>query len=210
MSPCQCRSPSQSSSWAPWGEGSALAGVRAASAAAGAAADTVRGQVTASDGRAVAGANVFLVETLAVALSDDSGGFTFVEPAGGAFTLVVVADGFREWRGPVTLPAAAPLLVRLGPEVVRLAPIEVQAGRFVVTDAPDAALSALDVVTTPGTQADVYRTWHSRSAGWATGCTCATRSPTMRSIARCSRSCSSRCSRTPCATAFPQSRRAVK
>lgn len=117
----------------------------------------LHGRVLGGDGEPVDGANVFVLATLDGALSDSAGWFEVRSAAAGAHTLVVKARGHAEWRSAVTLPEREPVAVALVTEVVHLPPIEVKAGQYVATDAPDAALTSLQVVTTPGAQADVYR-----------------------------------------------------
>lgn len=119
---------------------------------------TVRGTVRAAAGGPVAGANVFLAESLEGATTDSSGAFTFATTARRG-TLVVDAVGFRQVRRPweATGAPAAFVLAR-GVGVAGLAPITVQAGRYTADSERGATLTPLDVVTTPGTAADVNRT----------------------------------------------------
>ncbi len=117
----------------------------------------IRGRVLSDVGQAVVAANVFLLETLEGAISDSAGDFAIRAEAAGSFTLIVKAKHYREWRSRVVLPLEQEVTARLTAEVVRLDPIEVNAGSYLAADAPDASLTALQVVMTPGTQADVYR-----------------------------------------------------
>src|SRR5690554_1906484 len=142
----------------------ALAAALAAAAARQAAAPAqepppavVEGRVTSRAGDPLAEVNVFLLETLDGALSDARGRFRFEARHHGAATLVVLRRGYLELRRPVTLPLEDPLALVLDERPVALAPLEVAAGRVLATAEPDAALSTLEVVTTPGAAADVYR-----------------------------------------------------
>src|SRR5690606_8131039 len=85
------------------------------------------------------------------------GQFHFETRHRGAATLVVLRRGYLELRQPLTLPLASPLALVLDEQPVALAPLEVAAGRVLATADPDASLGALEVVTTPGAAADVYR-----------------------------------------------------
>ena len=117
----------------------------------------LRGTVTAHDGSPLEGANVFLLETLDGALSDAQGRFAITTAQRGPATLVVRRVGFREQRLPVALPAAAAVAVTLEAAAIRLAPILVEASSYRAADAPGVALTSLQVVTTPGAAADVFR-----------------------------------------------------
>jgi hypothetical protein len=117
----------------------------------------VAGSVRTSAGVPILGANVFLLETLDGALVDTAGRFTFSTAARGPVTLVVLATGYLEKRTPISLPIEAALDIALDRAPIALAPLRVEAGRFVAGDAPDVALTSLQVVTTPGAAADIYR-----------------------------------------------------
>src|SRR5690606_16183718 len=117
----------------------------------------VEGRVGSRTGAPLAGANVFLLETLDGALSDARGRFRFETRHHGAATLVVLWRGYLELRRPVTLPLEDPLALVLDERPVALAPLEVAAGRVLATAEPDAALSTLEGVTTPGAAAGVSR-----------------------------------------------------
>ncbi|MGH7554782.1 MAG: TonB-dependent receptor [Longimicrobiales bacterium] len=119
--------------------------------------EAIQGRVMSDGGGPVGAANVFLLETLEGALTDSTGRFAIRSAIAGEATLVIKARDFREWRLRVVLPSAQPVVAVLITELVRLAPIEVRAGSYIATDAPDVSLTSLQVVTTPGTQADVYR-----------------------------------------------------
>ncbi len=117
----------------------------------------VRGVVRTADGRAVAGASVFLAETLDGATSDSAGAFAF-GTAAAAGTLVVDLAGYRQVRRPWAAESGpVALVLRAGAGGVRLAPIAVQAGRYTADAERGSTLTPLQVVTTPGAAADVNR-----------------------------------------------------
>jgi hypothetical protein len=118
---------------------------------------TLNGNVTSADGP-VRGANVFLLETLEGAVSDSAGHWSFVTTHGGVATLVVKALGFREVRRAVALEQSSlTITLVLSGDAHRLAPLTTVASRYAASDDRGATLTALDVVTTPGTNADVMR-----------------------------------------------------
>jgi vitamin B12 transporter len=117
----------------------------------------LRGTVRTRERAPVDGANVFLLQTLEGALSDSAGAFAITTAQRGSATLVVRRVGFRERRLAVTLPADTDLVVTLEAAAIQLAPISVEASSYKAADQPGVALTALQVVTTPGAAADVFR-----------------------------------------------------
>jgi hypothetical protein len=116
---------------------------------------TVRGTIV-SPSAPVAGANVFLLETLDGAISDSLGRWSFRTLHSGSATLVTQAIGFAEVRRAIEIPAE-PIEVVLRKGTTRLAPTNVVASRYAASDERGATLTTLDVVATPGTNADVMR-----------------------------------------------------
>lgn len=131
--------------------------VTAESAAAQGAGTCIEGSVLDTDGAPVEHANVFLLETLDGDLTGADGRFVFCSGADGAVTLVVLKDGFDERRTPLTLPMSEPLTLRVTRAAIPLEPIVVRAGRLTAGGDPRLELNSLQVVTTPGAAADVYR-----------------------------------------------------
>ncbi len=117
----------------------------------------VRGEVRTSAGIGVAHANVFVLETLEGVLSDEAGRFRLQTNRRGPATLVVLAEGFREERLTLVLPVVEPVRIVLQESPILLPGLRATAGAFVAADAPDVSLTPLQVVTTPGAQADIYR-----------------------------------------------------
>ena len=119
---------------------------------------SVSGRVQASDRTPLVGASVFLAESLEGAVTDSAGTFAFATTASGGGTLVVDAAGYRQVRRPWT-PESGSLTFVLarGSGAAGLAPIVVQAGRFTAGAERGATLTPREVVTTPGTAADVNR-----------------------------------------------------
>ncbi|HYC49982.1 MAG TPA: TonB-dependent receptor [Gemmatimonadaceae bacterium] len=121
-----------------------------------AAQSVVRG-IIVSASAPVAGANVFIVETLAGALTDSSGRFSFTTSHTGSATIVVQARGFAEQRRVIQVPSAEQVTIILRAGTQTLAPTTVSASRYAASDERGATLTTLDVVSTPGTNADVAR-----------------------------------------------------
>ena len=130
------------------------------------AADTARaarrpapvwGRVRTANGTPVAGASVFLAESLEGATTDSAGAFAFPTSAAGGGTLVVDASGYRQVRRRWTPESEAVAVVLARGGAAALNPIVVQAGRFTAGAERGATLTPLEVVTTPGTAADVNR-----------------------------------------------------
>jgi hypothetical protein len=107
--------------------------------------------------RPVRGANVFLLETLDGDLTGEDGRFAFDTRAAGTMTLMTLPDGYRESRSSILVPVGDTLIVQLVSLPVALDPIHVQAGRLAAGSEAGVELNSLQVVTTPGSAADVYR-----------------------------------------------------
>ena len=116
----------------------------------------IKGVVVATDGRRLAGANVFVLETLEGATADDRGRFQ-LSIADSIATLVARSVGFS----PSTIKVAAPfpdsVVIALSKAPSALTPITVVASSYTASEERTATLTPLEVVTTPGTAADINR-----------------------------------------------------
>ncbi|HUQ81540.1 MAG TPA: carboxypeptidase-like regulatory domain-containing protein [Gemmatimonadaceae bacterium] len=124
---------------------------------AGGRARTVRGIVEGSDSRPIDAANVFIIETLEGAVTREDGRFAIPTAATGPLTLIVRRLGFTEQRRIIAESDTASLVFKLAPSGVSLAAVAVQAGQYTASEERGATLTPLEVVTTPGTAADVNR-----------------------------------------------------
>ncbi|MDQ2890917.1 MAG: TonB-dependent receptor [Gemmatimonadota bacterium] len=116
----------------------------------------VHGTVLDSGAAPIAGVNVFLREALDGALTDSSGKFTFrTHYAAATATLIARRLGFDASKLTVSLRDSGELRVVLTRAAPALTTVAVQAGRYTAGDTPGATLTALEVVSTPGTEADV-------------------------------------------------------
>jgi hypothetical protein len=114
----------------------------------------VEGIVLDEDGRGLPGVNVFLAGTVEGALTDSSGSFAFDASLAGPAELVALRDGRADHRQPVEVPTAAAVRIVLL-RLVQVAAITARAGGYTAGDEPGAALTSLEVATTPGAQASV-------------------------------------------------------
>lgn len=117
---------------------------------------TIRGIVRAA-GQPVADANVFVIGTVDGALTDSLGRFQFSTARAPRYTIAIRRTGFREERRIVDDSATGALNFTLEAATQALAAVTVQAGRYVAADEPGAVLTPLEIVTIPGTAADVNR-----------------------------------------------------
>ena len=117
----------------------------------------VRGVVRTSDARPIIGANVFVIETLDGVVTGEDGRFAIPVRVLGEVTLVVRRLGFAERRRTVGERDATDLVITLDASTVSLTAVVVQAGQYTASEERGATLTPLEVVTTPGTAADVNR-----------------------------------------------------
>jgi TonB-dependent receptor-like protein/carboxypeptidase family protein len=117
----------------------------------------LRGVVRMPTGEPIAEANVFLIETLEGVLTRADGRFAISTAATGPATLVIRRLGFTEIRRTVELPTRDTLVIAMTPAPIALSAITVQAGQYTASAERGATLTPLEVVTTPGTAADVNR-----------------------------------------------------
>ncbi|HEY9228922.1 MAG TPA: carboxypeptidase regulatory-like domain-containing protein, partial [Gemmatimonadaceae bacterium] len=128
-----------------------------ASAQTPADARTLRGLVKTTSGAPVAGANVFLLESLDATLSDAEGRFVIRTTAKGMVTLVARRIGFAPTTTIVPVDTTGVVAMTMAPQSAVLEPIKVQAGAYTAGNERGSTLTALEVVTTPGATADVAR-----------------------------------------------------
>ena len=103
----------------------------------------------------LAGADVFLLETLEGTTTNVDGRFTIRTAQRDSVTLMVRHIGFRlEQRRMLPGDSVAIVLV---PQAAALTPFVVQAGSYTAGDDRRASLTSLQVASTPGATADVAR-----------------------------------------------------
>ena len=121
------------------------------------AAARVEGRVRRADGAPLTGANVFVLGSLDGAVTDSAGRFGFATTTPVPRVLVVRLASGAELRRVLTGGEAPVLELTMGERTAALTPVVVQAGRHEMGPGAGATLSALEVVTTPGSTADVFR-----------------------------------------------------
>ncbi len=117
----------------------------------------IRGSVRDGAGSPIPGANVFIVGTLDGALTDSAGGFVVSTPRQPRYHVAARHPGYRDFDLVIADSALRPLAIVLRAGAQSVTPVVVQASRYVAADEPGAVLTPLDVVTIPGTAADVNR-----------------------------------------------------
>jgi hypothetical protein len=132
-------------------------GAHAATAQASPSSRVVRGLVRAPDSRPIDAANVFIIETLEGTVTGEDGRFSIPTTASGSLTLIVRRLGFAEQRRLIAENDTAMVVFTLATNGVALAPVTIQAGQYTASEERGATLTPLEVVTTPGTAADVNR-----------------------------------------------------
>ncbi len=121
------------------------------------AGSAIAGTVRDASGQPLAGAVVLLLGTGERTTTDAAGEFVFDAGARSAAVLIVQRPGYRQIRRALRLPLDRPVTLIM--RILRTArePIPVEAGAFRLGALPDATLSNLDMVRTPGAAADPFR-----------------------------------------------------
>lgn len=119
----------------------------------------VHGHVTDETGASVPYANVIVRGTIVGTASDDRGTYRFSTTLKGTQTLEVSALGYRDVSRTIDLDAGDTLSVDidLRSEIVQMDGATVSASSYSIGAEQSVSLSTLDVVTTPGTSADIFR-----------------------------------------------------
>ena len=126
--------------------------------AAPSGAQPIRGVVVSTSGALIPGANVFILETLEGIVTGTDGRFAITTAERGNLTLVVKRLGFEGQQRVVTPAERDSVLISLAPATVALSAVSVQAGAYTAGEERGATLTPLEVVTTPGSAADINRT----------------------------------------------------
>lgn len=121
------------------------------------ASHVLRGTLSTASGVPVAGANVFLLESLDGVQSDSAGRFTLRFTAQGSVTMVARHIGFAPASVVVPVDTTGDIAITLLPQAATLVPITVQAGAYKAGNERGATLTAIEVVSTPGATADIAR-----------------------------------------------------
>ena len=118
----------------------------------------VTGSVRTATGVPLAGVNVFVLETLDGATTDSLGVFAFTARPAPAYTLTARRIGLKVVQRAISGDSlAVPIALTMEPVTLLLDAVRVEAGTYRLGTETGATLSSIDVVTTPGSTADVYR-----------------------------------------------------
>jgi vitamin B12 transporter len=117
----------------------------------------VRGLVHTPEGKAIAAADLFLVETMESATADSAGRFVLRTAARGTVTLIARSIGFVPAQRTVDLTKPATIDISLARQAPVLLPITVTAGSYTAGSERGASLNAIQVASTPGATADIAR-----------------------------------------------------
>jgi hypothetical protein len=124
--------------------------------AAARAQHALRGVVFARDGKVIRNANVFVLETLEGVVTGADGRFQ-INIADSVATLVARGIGYVPANRRVTAPLPDSVVITLERAAPTLSPITVTASSYTASEERTATLTPLEVVTIPGTAADVNR-----------------------------------------------------
>ncbi|UZR97228.1 TonB-dependent receptor [Chondrinema litorale] len=118
----------------------------------------ISGIITDEKDNPVAYANVYLDQIYDGSVSNESGKFSFTTEATGGVKLVVSYIGYKKYQKSLTLEGDnIELKIKLKSNSNELQTVEISAGSFEVSDKKQSVvLKPLDVVQTPGSQADIY------------------------------------------------------
>ncbi len=117
----------------------------------------IRGVVRDRDGHGLEGANVFVIETLDGFVTKADGRFEIAVTFTGTVTLAARRLGYTEVRRRIDASERDSIVIMLAASSVTLAPVTVRPGEYTASEERGATLTPLEVVTTPGTAADVNR-----------------------------------------------------
>ncbi len=120
-------------------------------------ATVIYGTVHSPDGAPIAGADVFLIESLEGSTADSAGHFTIRTTQRGVVTVVARRIGFAPVQRSVDLTKPVTIEISLSRQAPALVPITVTAGSYTAGSERGASLNAIQVASTPGATADIAR-----------------------------------------------------
>ncbi len=118
----------------------------------------ISGQITDEDGTGLAFVNVYFIDTLEGTMTDESGNYILSTQLKKSRTLRVSHIGFKQIDLEISPERTnTPINIVLEKEFMELSPVSVTAGSFTMADEEGQTLTNLDVVTTAGAAADIFR-----------------------------------------------------
>lgn len=119
---------------------------------------TVTGTITAESGESLSYVNVYFLDSLEGAMSDEKGKFSIITQKTGKRILRITHIGFEqqdlELLVEFGLNKINAVLVK---SFIEMDPVTVSAGSFTMADEEGQTLTSMDVVTTAGAAADIFR-----------------------------------------------------
>ncbi len=117
----------------------------------------ITGKISDKKGNAITGANVYIKNTYYGTSSDSSGNFSLRFEKTGADTLVVNFIGYKTYEQSIDYLKQQKLNITLSESINKLNAVVITAGAFEASDVKKAAsMTALDIVTTASSEADLY------------------------------------------------------
>lgn len=121
----------------------------------------IRGSITDQDGSPLKYANVYILNTVEGAMSDEKGEFEFNTSQFGTFIMVCSYIGYQTFQKEITTKPDEEIWldIILTKQVIKGETLTITASSFTAggdTEEKGVALSAMDVVRTPGSAADIF------------------------------------------------------
>ncbi|MFB0516561.1 MAG: TonB-dependent receptor domain-containing protein [Candidatus Neomarinimicrobiota bacterium] len=119
----------------------------------------ISGRVEDESGSPLQSVNVFLLDSIEGAMTDENGRFRIETARSGNLTLRVSCIGYEPQDIAVVVSPTQPvnLTIRLQVTFIEVDPITVSASSFTMADEEGQTLTSMDVVTTAGAAADIFR-----------------------------------------------------
>jgi vitamin B12 transporter len=116
----------------------------------------VRGRVMNGNGEPLPFANVFLQKTLDGAMTNDEGTFEFSTEKEGEYTISIRYMGYEEWKTDISLEGKpVSITAVLKNEPIEMGGVTVKASSFTTGEEEGVTLTPLEVLSTPGSAADI-------------------------------------------------------
>lgn len=118
----------------------------------------ISGKVVDNKNHALPFANVFLKGRFEGATTNENGDFFFRVKNEGEYTLIVKYMGYQSWEKKITvIENSKPFYeIKLKPVALKSEVISVTASSFTASDKEGVTLTPLEIVTTPGSAADIF------------------------------------------------------
>ncbi|MBC8345470.1 MAG: TonB-dependent receptor [Candidatus Marinimicrobia bacterium] len=119
---------------------------------------TVSGNITSKSGEKLTYVNVYFMDTLEGTITDSTGNFSIKTKLGGSRLLRISHIGFEQMDISISVkPEMNEIKVVLVKSFMEMDPVTVSAGSFTMADEEGQTLTSMDIVTTAGAAADIFR-----------------------------------------------------